>query len=153
MLQTEHHPEPPPKVGVSSGPRSPENHHLHPKSGTPPPPPDVPSGLAGGGSRGRGSVGVAQHGVEGAGKVVGQGAAVGLLGQGHQTHQHHQQQEEEVEGEGRPENPMEEGARRGSVLTPGLGSVEGGRNGSQLHVMNLNIELASSFTLFKDLFF
>ena len=58
-----------------------------------------------------------------------------------------------MEGEGRPENPMEEGARRGGVSPPGLGSVEGGRNGSQLHVMNLNIELASSFTLFKDLFF
>lgn len=39
-------------------------------------------------SCGRGAVGVAQHGVEGAGKVVGQCAAVVVLSQGHQAGQH-----------------------------------------------------------------
>lgn len=59
-------------------------------------------------SCGRGAVGVAQHGVEGAGKVVGQGTAVVLFRQRHQASQHQQQQEEQVEGEGSTQYPVEE---------------------------------------------
>lgn len=72
-------------------------------------------------SCGRGAVGVAQHGVEGAGEVVGQCAAVVLLGQRHQAGQDQQHEEEQVEGEGRSEDPVEEGPAWGRVppLLPG----------------------------------
>ena len=70
-------------------------------------------------SRGRGAVGVAQHWVEGARKVVGQRAAVVLLRQGHQAGQDQQHQEEQVEGEGGPQDPVEEGSI--PPLLPGPG--------------------------------
>lgn len=66
-------------------------------------------------SRGRRAVGVAQHGVEGAGEVVGEGAAVVLLGQRHQAGEDEQHEEEQLEGEGGPEDPVEEGPARGGV--------------------------------------
>lgn len=66
-------------------------------------------------SRGRRAVGVAQHGVEGAGEVVGQRAAVVVLGQRHQAGQNQQHQEEQVEREGGAQHPVEEGPVRGRI--------------------------------------
>lgn len=73
------------------------------------------SGLhhVGGASRGWGPVGVAQHGVEGAGVVIGAGAAVVLVGQRHQAGQNQQQEEQQVEREGGAEHPPEEGGSGG----------------------------------------
>ena len=72
-------------------------------------------------SCGRRAVGVAQHGVEGAGEVVGQGAAVVLLRQRHQAGQNQQHEEEQVQGEGSPEDPVEEGSVWGRIppILPG----------------------------------
>lgn len=50
------------------------------------------------------SIGVAQHGVEGAGEVVGVVAAVVLLGHGHQAGQADEEQEEQLDGERGPED-------------------------------------------------
>lgn len=55
-------------------------------------------------SYGRRSIGVAQHGMEGAGKVVGVMAAVVLLGHGHQAGQADEEQEEQLDGECGPED-------------------------------------------------
>lgn len=72
-------------------------------------------------SCGRRAVGVAQHRVEGAGEVVGQGAAVVLFRQRHQAGQNQQHEEEQVQGEGSPEDPVEEGSMWGRIppLLPG----------------------------------
>ena len=77
-------------------------------------------------SRGRWAIGVAQHGVEGAGEVVGERAAVIVLGQRHQAGHHQQEQEEEVQGEGGAEHALEEGALRGRItlLRPGMDGGE-----------------------------
>lgn len=55
------------------------------------------------------SVGVTQHWMEGAGKVVGMVAAVVLLGHRHQTGQANEEQEEQLERECSPEDSQEEG--------------------------------------------
>lgn len=55
------------------------------------------------------SVGVAQHGVEGAGKVVGVVAAVVLLRHGHQARETNQEQEDQLDGKRGPEDPQQEG--------------------------------------------
>lgn len=47
--------------------------------------------------------------MEGAGKVVGVVAAVVLLCHGHQAGQANEEQEEELDGEGSPEDPQQEG--------------------------------------------
>lgn len=60
-------------------------------------------------SYGRRSVGVAQHGVEGAGEVVGVVAAVVLLRHGNQAGQADEEQEEKLDGERSPEDPQQEG--------------------------------------------
>lgn len=60
-------------------------------------------------SHGRGSIGVAQHRVEGAGEVVGVVAAVVLLRHGHQAGQADEEQEEQVDRERGPEDPKQEG--------------------------------------------
>lgn len=60
-------------------------------------------------SYGRGSVGVAQHGMEGAGEVVGVVAAVVLLRHGNQAGQADDEEEEQLDGERRPEDPQQEG--------------------------------------------
>lgn len=72
-------------------------------------------------SCGRRAVGVAQHRVEGAGEVVGQGAAVVLFRQRHQAGQNQQHEEEQVQGEGSTEDPVEEGSVWGRIppLLPG----------------------------------
>lgn len=62
----------------------------------------------GGSSGGGRAVGVAQHGVEGAGEVVGVGAAVVLLGERHQAGQHQQQQEEQLQREGGSQDAVEQ---------------------------------------------
>ena len=69
-------------------------------------------------SGGRGPVGVVQHGVEGAGEVVADAAAGVALGERDETGQQQEQQQEHVEGEGGPEDPVEEGARRRRRLPP-----------------------------------
>lgn len=61
----------------------------------------------------RGSVGVAQHWVEGAGKVVSHGAALFRGRHGDQAGQQEQQQQQEVQGEGRSEETEEERPRLG----------------------------------------
>lgn len=60
-------------------------------------------------SYGRRAVGVAQHGMEGARKVVGVVAAVVLLAHGHQAGQGDEQQQEQLDGERSPEDPQQEG--------------------------------------------
>lgn len=55
-------------------------------------------------SYGRRSIGVAQHGMEGAGEVVGVVAAVVLLGHRHQAGQADEEQEEQLDGECSPED-------------------------------------------------
>lgn len=60
-------------------------------------------------SYGRRSVGVAQHGMEGAGEVVGVVAAVVLLCHGHQAGKADEEQEEQLDGERSPEYPQQEG--------------------------------------------
>lgn len=60
-------------------------------------------------SYGRRSIGVAQHGMEGAGEVVGVVAAVVLLGHGHEAGQADEQQEEQLDGERGPEDAEQEG--------------------------------------------
>lgn len=67
-------------------------------------------------SCGRRPVGVAQHGVEGAGEVVGAGAAGHVLRQRDQTRQQEEEEQEELQREGGAEHPIEEGARRWGVL-------------------------------------
>ena len=74
-------------------------------------------------SYGRRSVGVAQHGVEGAGEVVGVVAAVVLLGHRHQAGQADEEQEDEMDGERGPEDSQQEG------LTLRGGRGGGGRGG------------------------
>lgn len=59
--------------------------------------------------RGR-PVGVPQHWVEGAGEVVGLGAAVVLFGGGQQAGQEQQQQQQQLEGQRCPQHAGEEGA-------------------------------------------
>lgn len=51
----------------------------------------------------RRSVGVAEHRVEGVGKVVGLRAVV-LLGHGQQERQHHQEEQQEVQGQRHPQD-------------------------------------------------
>lgn len=84
-------------------------------------------------SRGRGSVGVAQHGVEGAGEVVGQRAAAVVLGQRNQAGKNQQQQEEQLEGERRPHHPGEEGAPRRRVAALLPAGTQAGRKTSGNH--------------------
>lgn len=60
-------------------------------------------------SYGRRSFGVTQHGMEGAGKVVGMVAAVVLLGHRHQAGQADEEQEEKLDGECGPEDSQEKG--------------------------------------------
>lgn len=62
----------------------------------------------GGSSCRRRAIGVAQHGVEGAGEVVGEGTAVIVLGRGNQAGQRQQQQEEQVQGKRGSQNPVQE---------------------------------------------
>lgn len=54
---------------------------------------------------GRWPVGVPQHGVEGAGEVVGLGAAVVLFGGGQQAGQKQQQQQQQLQGQRCPDHP------------------------------------------------
>lgn len=75
-------------------------------------------------SDGRGSVGVAQHGVEGVGEVVLVGAAVVLLSDGHQTRQAHDEQQQELQRQSRPQDPQQEGlAASRSSATARLGGT------------------------------
>lgn len=60
-------------------------------------------------SDGRGAVGVAQHGVKGAGEVVVVGAAVIVLSDGHQTRQTHDEQQQQLQRQSRPQDPQQEG--------------------------------------------
>lgn len=60
-------------------------------------------------SYGRRSVGVAQHWMEGAGKVVGMVTAVVLLRHGHQAGQADDEEEEQLDGKRSPEDPQQEG--------------------------------------------
>jgi len=102
-------------------------------------------------SCGRGPVGVAQHGVEGAGKVVGQRAASALPPAGaprwrQQHQQQQQQQQQQVEGERGPQHPLEEGPRGGGALAPaapgpGAGGEEHGA-GLELLVTSETFRLA-----------
>lgn len=71
-------------------------------------------------SHGRGSVGVAEHGVEGVGQVVGLAAGVVLLRHGRQEVDHapQQEQQEEVEGERHPEDTPQEQPGGGEGLAP-----------------------------------
>lgn len=112
-------------------------------------------------SCGRRPVGVAQHGVEGAGEVVGERAAVILLGQRNQAGQDQQQQEEDVEGEGSAENPVEERPSRGRVPPvlpePTRGERDGfTRSSSTIHLLKISEGLKigknqqSSFNPFKS---
>lgn len=66
-------------------------------------------------SYGRWPVGVVQHGVEGAGEVVGVVATVVLLAHGHQAGQADEQQQQQVDGQRRPQHAVQEGRapRRG----------------------------------------
>lgn len=57
-------------------------------------------------SNGRRSIGVAQHGVEGAGKVVGVVTAVVLLCHGHEAGQADEEEQQQLDREGRPEHPQ-----------------------------------------------
>lgn len=102
-------------------------------------------------SDGRGAVGVAQHGVEGAGEVVVVGAAVILLSYGHQTRQTHDEQQQELQRQSRPQDPRQEGlaASRSSATawaggTTARGSArrnpggpEDGRKGVSAHQTHL----------------
>ena len=72
----------------------------------------------------RRSIGVAQHGMEGAGKVVGVVAAVVLLRHGHQAGQADQEQEQQLDGERGPEDTQQEG---GLALGWGGGGGGGGQ--------------------------
>lgn len=73
-------------------------------------------------SCGRRPVGVAQHGVEGAGKVVGAGATGRVLRQRDQTRQQEEEEQEQLQREGGAERPIEEGARRRGVLLLSAGA-------------------------------
>lgn len=80
------------------------------------------------GSNGWGSVGVAQHGVEGAGEVVVVGAAVILLSDGHQTRQTHDEQQQELQRQSRPQDPQQEGlaaSRSSATAWPGGTTARG----------------------------
>lgn len=70
-------------------------------------------GLPGSSSYRRRSVGVVQHGVEGACKVVGMVAAVVLLRHGHQAGQADEEQQEQVDGERSSEDAEHEGLALG----------------------------------------
>lgn len=74
-------------------------------------------------SCGRRPVGVAQHGVEGAGEVVGAGAAGRVLRQRDQTRQQEEEEQEELQREGGAEHPIEEGASRWGVLLLSAGGA------------------------------
>lgn len=71
-----------------------------------------------GGSYGRRAVGVSEHGVEGAGKVVGVGTAVVLLSHGHQTGQAHNEQQQELKWQSGPEHSQQEG-----LAAPGSSAI------------------------------
>lgn len=60
-------------------------------------------------SNGRRSIGVAQHGMKGAGKVVGVVTAVVLLRHGHEAGQADEEEEQQLDGESGPEHSCEEG--------------------------------------------
>lgn len=74
-------------------------------------------------SCGRRPVGVAQHRVEGAGEVVGAGAAGHVLRQRDQTRQQEEEEQEELQREGGAEHPIEEGASRWGVLLLSAGGA------------------------------
>lgn len=79
-------------------------------------------------SDGRGPIGVAQHGVEGAGKVVVVGAAVVLLSDGHQTRQAHNEQQQELQRQSRSQDPQQEGlaaSRSSATAWPGRTTTRG----------------------------
>lgn len=63
-------------------------------------------------SCGRRPVGVAQHRVEGAGKVVAASAARHVLCQRDQTRQQQKEEQQELQREGGAQHPVEEGATR-----------------------------------------
>lgn len=58
------------------------------------------------GLNGRRSVGVAQHGVEGASKVVSVVTAVVLLSHGHEAGQANEEEQQQLDGERCPEHPL-----------------------------------------------
>lgn len=92
----------------------------------------------------RRSVGVVQHGVEGAGEVVGVVAAVVLLRHGHQAGQADEEEEEEVDGERRSEDAQHEGlALRGGGGGDGGGGAGGGRGGGAIQKVRTGGNAAS----------
>lgn len=64
-------------------------------------------------SYGRRSVSVAQHGMEGAGEIVGVVAAVVFLGHGHQASQADEEEEQQLDRECGSKDPQQEGGAFG----------------------------------------
>lgn len=92
----------------------------------------------------RRSVGVVQHGVEGAGEVVGVVAAVVLLRHGHQAGQADEEEEEQVDGERRSEDAQHEGLTlRGGGGGDGGGGAGGGRGGGAIQKVRTGGNAAS----------
>lgn len=56
----------------------------------------------------RGAIGISEHGVEGTGKIVGEGTAVVLFRHGNQAGQPDEEQQEELKGKSCSENPVQE---------------------------------------------
>lgn len=70
-----------------------------------------------------------QHGMEGAGEVVGVVAAVVLLCHGHQAGQANEEQEEQLDGECGPKDPQQEGRAFGGGGGGGGDAVQKVRTG------------------------
>lgn len=85
-----------------------------------------------------------QHGVEGAGKVVGVVAAVVLLRHGHQAGQADEEEEEQVDGERRSEDAQHEGlALGGGGGGDGGGGAGGGHGGGAIQKVRTGGNAAS----------